>query len=173
MVPLGAVSAPYVLKLFDSELTFPTLIGIPGFIVLLMVFRGAVIGVRNIIDRKRGQTQERSEAGRLASLRFELVTWAFAVGSLGFGVGMFINILRAFEIPAYFYAFALPGGVRWVLFIPLMLILILPVLILSIIDKWRYTQRTRGHVYLVIQMLFGIGMIVLWARLEVLAAWAG
>ncbi len=87
------------------------------------------------------------------------------------GFGLSIYLSRLFDLESYMTAFAVPGGVRAVLLIPMLLILTLPAVVVPAVKLWRPTRAVFGRFYLLLQVVFSLGMIGFIGYLELLVAW--
>ena len=99
---------------------------VPILVIIMMIFRSASNYFVYIWRSVRGKRPTLDERTKQLRLRYELASWTFAVASLGLAVGFTIYFYRAYEVPSFLYALAMPSGVRMTLIIPWLLILILP-----------------------------------------------
>jgi pimeloyl-ACP methyl ester carboxylesterase len=125
-VPPNAVSSPFMYKILDSEVAYPMMILVPILVLIMMIFRSAGNYLVYIWRSVRGKRPTLDERTKHLRLRYELVSWTFALASLGLAVGFTIYFYRAYEVPSFLYALAMPSGVRMILIIPWLLILMIP-----------------------------------------------
>jgi pimeloyl-ACP methyl ester carboxylesterase len=125
-VPPNAVSSPFMYKIMASEIAYPIMVLVPILVTILMIFRSAGNYFVFLWRSVRGKLPVLDEGAKRLRLRYEMVSWTFALASLGLAIGFSVYFYRAYEIPSFLYALAMPGGVRMVLIIPWLLILVLP-----------------------------------------------
>ncbi len=125
-VPPNAVSSPFMYKIMSSDSAYPLMMVVPILLIILMIFRSAGNYFAFLWKNMRGKLQVLDESTKRLKLSYELVSWIFALASLGLAIGFTVYFDRAYEVPSYLYALAMPGGVRMILIIPWMLVLILP-----------------------------------------------
>jgi len=125
-VPPNAVSSPFMYKILDSEVAYPLMILVPILVLIMMIFRSAGNYFIYIWRSVRGKRLTLDKHAKHLRLRYELVSWTFALASLGLAVGFTIYFYRAYEVPSFLYALAMPSGVRMILIIPWLLILMIP-----------------------------------------------
>ena len=170
-VPPGAIEATFLEKVFDSDFNLIFLIIFPAIMIVVMIFRGALQYIRYLWKNARGTLPEQTSLEKRLCLQFELATWAFVIGCAGLVSGLWIYLFRIFDLDTYMTAIALPGGVRAVLFIPVLLILILPAVVVPSVRLWRPTRTAFGRFYLLLQVVFCLSMIGFMGYLELLVAW--
>ena len=136
-----------------------------------MIFRGFLQHIRFLWQNVRGTVQEQTSLEKKMRLQFEFATWAFVIGFACLVGGLGIYVARMGDLETYITAFALPGGVRAVLFIPMLLILDLPAIVVPAVKLWRPTRAVFGRFYLLLQVVFSLGMIGFIGYLELLVAW--
>ena len=125
-VPPNAVSSPFMYKILDSEVAYPMMILVPILLIIMMIFRSAGNYFVYLWRSVRGKRPTLDERSKHLRLRYELVSWTFAVASLGLAIGFTIYFYRAYEVPSFLYALAMPSGVRMIFILPWLLILMIP-----------------------------------------------
>ena len=167
-IPPTAIPSPFIKKLIRSEFVLIVQIVGPVLMLVVMLIRGASRYTRTLWRKVRGKVLEPSSSEALLHLRFELASWSFLVGSLSITAGFWYFFSRTPN--AMFNVIALPGGVRFLYLIPIMLVLILPVIILSTASLWKYSRSVFGRFYLLLQSFFCTGTIVMLGYVGLLTA---
>ena len=72
-----------------------------------------------------------------------------------YGLGLGLDHFRSqlYELPGYWNASALPAEARWVLMIPMLIVLILPVVVIPSFRLWKYNKSVFRRVYYLFQAL--------------------
>ncbi|MCJ7626313.1 MAG: alpha/beta hydrolase [Anaerolineaceae bacterium] len=144
-----SVSSPFLKRLIRSEFVLVSQMAVPVLMLVIMLIRGALQYTRLLWRKVRGNVPEPTSSEALLRLRFELATWAFLVGSLAITAGFGYFLTSSHD--AMFNAMALPGGVRFLYVIPLLLVLTLPAIIYSAVLLWKYSRSVFGRFYLLVQ----------------------
>jgi len=171
IVPPGAVTVPYLNRQTISDFELICLFGFPLFMIILMMVRGSLRDFRQTWKSAQGSFPERTDIENRFWLMFELATWAFTIGVVGLLIGLIIFLSQGDDTPAYLLADALPGGIRWVLFIPTLLLFVLPIVVLSSIKLWRHSKTVSGRFYFLLQIFYCLGMLLFLGYADLLIAW--
>jgi len=171
IVPPSAFMVPFLNRQDVSDPELIGLFGFPLFMTLLMMVRGSLRDFRQTWKSARGSFLEQTVIENRFRLRFELATWAFTIGIFGLLLGLIVFITQGHDTTAYLLADAYPGGVRWVLFIPTLLLFVLPIVVLSSIKLWRHTKTVSGRFYFLIQIFYCLGMLLYLGYVGLLFAW--
>ena len=170
-VPPGAINVSFVEKAIDSDFNPILLIIFPVIMIVVMIVRGALQYIRYLWQNARGTLSEQSNLEKKLRLQFELATWVFVIGWVGLISGFMIFISRIYDIDTYGTANALPGGVRTVLLIPVLLSLVLPIVMVPAVRLWRNTEAVLGRFYFLLQVVFCLGTIAFMVWAGWLLAW--
>jgi pimeloyl-ACP methyl ester carboxylesterase len=125
-VPPSAVSSPFMYKIMASDIAYPMMVLVPILVLVLMILRFAGNYFYYLWRNLRGKVKVLDEPEKRLRLRYELASWTVAVTSVGLAIGFSVYFYRAYEVPSFLYALAMPGGVRMVLINSWLLFLILP-----------------------------------------------
>ena len=87
-----------------------------------------------------------------------MASWIFMLSSFGLGIGLDHFRSQLSQLPGYWNASALPGEARWVLIIPVLLVLVLPIVVIPGFKLWKYNKSVFRRVYYLFQALMCMGM---------------
>jgi len=135
-----------------------------------MSIRAVFWTVRYHWQNVKGTLPARTSLEKILHLRYELSTWCFTVGSLSFAAGLWIYTYRNFDQISYFYAMAFPGGIRALLLIPLVLVLVMLLITATTILLWRDNRSILKRLYFLFQIVYGVLLIYIYARVDLLFA---
>ncbi|MCK5794700.1 MAG: alpha/beta fold hydrolase [Anaerolineales bacterium] len=167
-VPASALSIPFFRRSGDIADSFRFL---PIAVLMLMFIRSIIRGVRRVWKKHQKTWIKRTHTEWVLHRRFELASWIFMVGSFGLGVSLDHLKDQLFQLPAYWNASALPAEARWVLMIPLMLILILPAVGIPSFRLWKYNKNVFGRSYYLFLALASTGLAVFLVYSDMLFIW--
>ena len=167
-VPKSAISIPFLRRSKDIAASY---ILIPGVVLLLMILRSILRGIRRVWKKIRGTWIIRSPIEWKLYRRFELASWTFILSSLGLGIGLDHFRSQFSRFPGYWNASALPGEARWVLLIPILLTLIMPIVVIPSFKLWKFDKAVFRRVYYLFQALTSLGMVVFIIYSDMLFFW--
>lgn len=128
-VPPNAVSSPFMFKILTSDIAFPMMVLTPIAVLVLMILRFSGNYFNYLWKNLRGKVKVLDKREKRLQLRYELASWTVAVTAVALAVGFSVYSYRAYEVPSFLYALAMPGGVRMVLILSwLLLLTVLPAL---------------------------------------------
>jgi hypothetical protein len=155
LVPVSALSIPF-LRRSKSIADSYTFISI--FVVLVMVLRSILLGICRLWKIYRKTWIKRSPREWELHRRFELASWVFILSGLGLAAGLDHYRSQLAELPAYWNAGALPPEARWVLMIPLLLVLVMPAVVIPSFKLWKYKKNVFRRTYYLFQALVCLGL---------------
>jgi len=168
-VPKSAISIPFLSRYKDIADSY---IFIPVMVLLLMILRSILRGIRRVWKKIRGTWIIRSPIEWKLYRRFELASWTFILSSLGLGIGLdHFGRSQFSQFPGYWNASALPAEARWVLLIPILLVLVLPIVVIPGFKLWKYNKSVFRRTYYLFQALVCISMVVFIIYSDMLFIW--
>jgi pimeloyl-ACP methyl ester carboxylesterase len=172
-VPADAIASPFLYNLLESDTHVLFLVLFPIVMIGLMTFRGIGQILKYAWNWSRRQQLAGSNLEKRVRRLFELSTWTYCLGTIGMGIGIYFLVSRAFDERAYLYAMALPAEIQLILLLPLGLLFALPVSVVSGVYGWQLAKSKKEKAYIMLQVVYGLGMVANLAWLEILTAWAG
>lgn len=172
-VPPSAVSSPFVHKIMTSDTAFVMMILIPILVLVLMFLSFTGNYFNHLWKNLQGKVKELDEPDKRLQLRYELASWAVVVAAAGLAIGFSVNVRRAYEVPSFLYALAMPGGVRLVLIISWLLFLTLPPALYLGVRMYLRFPSVLKRVRYIIQALYclSVAVFLIWSGL--LWDWVG
>jgi len=167
-VPRSAISIPFLSRYKDIADSY---IFIPVMVLLLMILRSILRGIRRVWKKFRGTWIIRPPIEWKLYRRFELASWTFILSSLGLGIGFDHFGSQFSQFPGYWNASALPGEARWVLLIPISLVLVLPAVVIPAFKLWKYNKSVFRRTYYLFQALVCMGMAAFMIYSDMLFIW--
>jgi pimeloyl-ACP methyl ester carboxylesterase len=167
-VPKSAISIPFLSRSKDIAYSY---IVIPVMVLLLMILRSILRVIRRVWKKFRGTWIKRSPIEWSLYRRFELASWIFILSSLGLGIGLDHFRSQFSQFPGYWNASALPAEARWVLLIPLLLTLILPIVVIPSFKLWKFNKSVIKRTYYLFQSLMCMGMVAFVIYSDMLFIW--
>ncbi len=167
-VPKSAISIPFLSRSKDISASY---IFIPVMVLLLMILRSISRGIMRIWKKFRGTWINRSPIEWSLHRRFELASWVFILSSLGLGIGLDHFRSQLSQFPGYWNASALPGEARWVLLIPILLTLMLPIVVIPSFKLWKFNKIVIRRTYYLFQALVCMCMVAFLIYSDMLFTW--
>lgn len=167
-VPLSALSIPFLRRSKNIADSYKY---IPILVLMLMFMRSIMRGIRRVWKKFKGTWIKRSSTEWGLHRRFELASWIFMLCSFGLGIGLEHFRSQLSQLPAYWNASALPAEARWVLMIPMMLILVLPAVVIPSFKLWKFNKNVFKRTYYLFQALVSTAMAAFMVYSNMLFIW--
>jgi pimeloyl-ACP methyl ester carboxylesterase len=166
-VPPSAVSSPFMYKILTSDIAYGMMIVIPILALVLMTLRFAMSFSNYLWKNLRGKLKVLDEPEKRLWLRYELASWTVVITSLGIAIGFTYYFNRAYEVPSFLYALAMPGGVRLVLIISWMLFLTLPLNLYFVVRMYIRFPSILKRVRFIFQFIYCLSasIFLIWSGL--------
>ena len=100
-----------------------------------------------------------------------MASWIFMLSSMGLGIGLDHFRSQLSQFPGYWNASALPGEARWVLLIPILMTLIMPIVVIPSFKLWKFNKSVFRRTYYLFQTLMSMGMVAFVVYSDMLFIW--
>lgn len=168
-VPPEAISSPIIREVEDI---YMYIFVISALMIIVMIFRYIIDGIRWLIHKKKGTLPSRTLREKRTSRIFELASWIFIICNVGFGIGLNFFYDSLSDFPGYWQAKAFPVEARGILIIPLLLIWVLPCVFVPSFILWKFKKNVFRRAYYLTHALYSGGFAFYLIYSGLLLAWA-